>query len=128
MFHHLETAMTDFNDFAARYVAVWNEPDPDLRRKAMAGIWGADARYCNGQAEYTGHEAIDRAVTASHDRWVGHGYNFRSCKNAEGHHDGVRFSWDMVPAGGGDAETTGSEFVILGRDGRIRHDYQFIDK
>jgi hypothetical protein len=120
--------MTEFNDFAARYVAVWNEQDPDLRRKAIARLWGVDARYYNRRTEYTGQKAIERAVTESHDRWVRQGHNFRSCNNAEGHHNGVRFSWDMVPAGGGDAELTGSEFVIFGRDGRIHYDYQFIDK
>ena len=120
--------MTDFNEFADRYVATWNEPDVDLRRRAIAEIWAPDGRYCNGRAEYAGHEAIQTAVTTSHDRWVGKGYVFRSRKNAEGHHNGVRFSWEMVSAAGGDVVSIGSEFVILDDDGRIRHDYQFIDK
>jgi hypothetical protein len=34
----------------------------------------------------------------------------------------------MVPAAGGDIVSIGSEFVILDNNGRIRHDYQFIDK
>jgi hypothetical protein len=119
--------MIDFNEFAARYVAVWNDPDPDLRRLAVAELWGADAHYCNGATEYTGREAIHAAVTLSHDKWIGQGYVFRSRNNAEGHHNGVRFNWDMAPAAGGDAVSIGSEFVILGDDGRIRYDYQFID-
>jgi hypothetical protein len=51
------TTMTDFNEFADRYVATWNEPDVDLRRRAIAEIWAPDGRYCNGRAEYAGHEA-----------------------------------------------------------------------
>jgi hypothetical protein len=123
-----ETTMTDFNELADRYVATWNEPDVDLRRRSIAEIWAPDGRYCNGRAEYAGHVAIQPAVTTSHVRWVGSGYVFRSRKNAEGHHNGVRFSWEMVPAAGGDVVSIGSEFVILDDDGRIRHDYQFIDR
>ncbi len=123
-----ETTMTDFNEFADRYVALWNESDPERRRNAIAEIWASEGHYCNGRAEYVGHDAIQTAVAISHDKWVGTGYTFRSRKNAEGHHNGMRFSWDMVPAAGGDVVSIGSEFVILDDHGRIRYDYQFIDK
>ena len=120
--------MTILQEFADRYVAVWNETDPDKRRTAIAEIWAVDGRYCNGRAVYVGHEGVQAAVTASHDKWVGKGYVFRSGGNAEGHHNGVRFGWDMIPAAGGEVVSIGSEFVIVDEDGRIRYDYQFIDK
>jgi hypothetical protein len=119
---------TTFDEFADRYVALWNEPDPALRRMAIAEIWAPDGRYYNVRAEYTGHDAVQTAVTASHDKWVGGGYVFRSRGNAEGHHNGVRFSWEMAPAAGGDVTSIGAEFVILDDDGRIRVDYQFVEK
>ncbi len=28
-----ETVTTDFNELADRYVALWNRPEPDLRRR-----------------------------------------------------------------------------------------------
>jgi hypothetical protein len=38
--------MTTFHEFAARYVAVWNEPDEAVRDAAVARLWRADARAC----------------------------------------------------------------------------------
>jgi hypothetical protein len=38
--------MTTFDEFAARYVAVWNEPDEAVRDAAVARLWSADARAC----------------------------------------------------------------------------------
>lgn len=48
--------------------------------------------------------------------------------NAEDHHNGVRFNWEMVPAAGGAAAAVGFDFLVLGDDGRIRLDYQFLDR
>ena len=39
----------------------------------------------------------------------------------------VKFNWEMVPADGGEAAATGLEILILGPDGRIEADYQFIE-
>jgi hypothetical protein len=32
----------------------------------------------------------------------------------------------MVPAGGGEVAAVGFDFIVLGDDGQIRSDYQFI--
>ena len=34
--------MTDAESFADRYVAVWNEPDPEERRARIAAMWIED--------------------------------------------------------------------------------------
>jgi hypothetical protein len=41
------------------------------------------------------------------------------------HHHALLFRWEMVPAQGGDPAATGTIFLLLGDDGRIRLDYQF---
>jgi hypothetical protein len=38
--------MTTTDELAARYVAVWNEPDAAARDAAVAARWSADARGC----------------------------------------------------------------------------------
>jgi hypothetical protein len=53
------------------------------------------------------------------------GFLFRSKKNADGHHNVVRFNWEMLPAHGGAVVATVFDFFVLGEDGRIRCDYQF---
>jgi hypothetical protein len=37
--------MTDPNEIADRYVALWNEPDPDARRAAVAQLWTEDGAH-----------------------------------------------------------------------------------
>src|SRR5215471_7357898 len=39
--HHPENAMTDIDphELVSRYVAVWNQADAELRRKAIHDLW-----------------------------------------------------------------------------------------
>ena len=41
--------------------------------------------------------------------------------------DVVKFTWDMVPADGGEVAGTGLEVLVLEKDDRIKTDYQFIE-
>jgi len=107
---HSEAAL---HALVGRYVAIWNEPDSERRRAAVAALWTEDATQ----------------LMASYDRWVAEeGCVFRSVGNGNGHHDCLRFNWEMLPAAGGEVVSVGFQFLILGDDGRIRLDYQFIDR
>jgi hypothetical protein len=120
--------MNDIEELAARYVAVWNEPDETARDAAVARLWSAGARAYTAADEYDGLEAITRRVTAAHEKFVaGQGYAFRSLGPAQSHHDGVRIRWEMVPAAGGDPVSGGVQFLLLDPGRRVRADYQFID-
>ena len=120
--------MTDIDELAARYVAVWNEPDAAVRAAAVAGLWSADARACTAADEYAGLDAITRRVTAAYEKFVaGQDYAFTQLGPAQSHHDGVRIRWEMAPATGGGAVSGGAQFLMLDADGRVRADYQFID-
>ena len=120
--------MTTTDELAARYVAVWNEPDAAVRDAAVAALWTADARAYTSANEYLGIDAITGRVTAAYDKFVaGQGYVFRPLGAAESHHDGVRIRWEMAPAAAADAVSGGVQFLMLDADGRIRFDYQFID-
>jgi hypothetical protein len=123
------TEARDTTEFGQSYVSVWNEPDPDVRRKAVAEIWSPDARSFSPAAEYGGHAAIETRVVASYHKFVEEGgYVFRSRGTAESHHGGIRLRWEMVPAAGGSAASAGVQFLVLDGDGRVRLDYQFIDQ
>jgi uncharacterized protein len=120
--------MTATDEFAARYVAVWNEPDAAARDAAAAALWSADARASTSASEYLGIDAITGRVAAAYEKFVaGQGNTFRALGPAEAHHDGVRIRWEMAPAAGGDAVSGGTQFLLLDADGRIRFDHQFID-
>ncbi|MFF4415648.1 nuclear transport factor 2 family protein [Streptosporangium sp. NPDC001559] len=116
----------DLNQFVDRYIAVWNEPDQEVRRGAVATLWAEDGVEIIESARYRGHEAIEDRITRAHNELVRDGgFVFRSANDTTGHHDAVRFTTHMIPAGGGDIAWTGFVFVILGEDGLIRYDYRF---
>jgi hypothetical protein len=120
--------MDAIEELAARYVAVWNEPDAAVRDAAVAGLWSADARAYTAANEYAGLDAITRRVTASYEKFVaGQGYAFSQLGPVQSHHDSVRIRWEMVPAAGGEAASGGTQFLLLDAHGRLRFDYQFID-
>jgi hypothetical protein len=118
---------SELNEFVDRYIAVWHESDAELRRRGVASLWAEDGGYANEVSECFGHAAIEEVVAAAHEEFVAKGYVF-ICSKAVGHHNVVRLYWDMVPASGGEVESTGFDFFILGDDGRIHFDYQFTDK
>jgi hypothetical protein len=136
--------MNDATTLADRYVAVWNEPDPETRRAAVRALWTDDASHtlqppqdvrdaavALGVAvdlEARGHDALEERVTKSHDEFVGRGgFAFRPAGDAARLRDMVKFRWEMVPRDGGDVAGRGLQVVVLDADGRIRLDYQFIE-
>jgi hypothetical protein len=121
--------MTKLNDLVDRYVSVWNEPDADRRREGIAALWEENGAHFTPSLEARGYQALEARVAGAHEKWVkAQGFVFRSANNAEDHHNGVRFNWEMVPAAGGAAAAVGFDFLVLGDDGRIRLDYQFLDR
>jgi hypothetical protein len=137
-------AMTDM-EIVDRYVALWNEPDPSRRRAAVHDLWAADAVHlltppkeiADGAAdvgfpdlvlEARGHAALERRVTRAHDEFVAPGrFAFRSRGDAERLRDLVKFRWEMVDRDGGEVAGVGLSILVLGPDGRIAGDYQFIE-
>jgi hypothetical protein len=40
--HERRDPMTDTNEFADRYMSLWNEPDRERRRQLVAELWAED--------------------------------------------------------------------------------------
>jgi len=55
--------MNDAQYLADRYVAVWNETDPDRRRRAIAELWTPDGRHCVDTREAHGYDALEKRIT-----------------------------------------------------------------
>jgi hypothetical protein len=118
--------VTDFEDFIARYAAVWNEADADARRKAIPGLWSTEVSLYNRVREYHGLRGIEQATQRSCDLFVAKGYTFRPRRQARTHHDAIRFDWEMLDPNGV-LDTLGTQFMVLDAQGRIRLDYQFTE-
>jgi hypothetical protein len=94
----------------------------------IAKLWSEDALHFTPSLEAHGYDAIEARVKKAYDQYVAGGeYVFQSAGDADDHHNAVRLRWKMVPPKGGEIAATGSVFIILGEDGRIRTDYQFSD-
>jgi hypothetical protein len=52
---------------------------------------------------------------------------FRVGPSVDAHHDLVRFTWELGPAGG-EAVVVGTDVAVLDGDGRIRQVHGFLDK
>jgi len=110
-----------------RYVAIWNEPDPALRRQSILALWTEDGAHLSQSIESYGYKALEARVGDAYEKWVkSEGFIFRRLNNIDSHHNVVKFNWEMIPADGGKAATVGLDFLILSDDGRIRCAYQFI--
>ncbi|MFJ4792395.1 hypothetical protein [Kitasatospora purpeofusca] len=128
---------------ADRYVALWNEPDPERRRRAIEELWAAggvhllqppeDMReraaelgFADTVLEARGHDALERRVARAHEEFVANGdYVFRQQGAAIRVGDAVKLSWVMVRPGEDEVLGGGVEVLVLDEDDRIVTDYQF---
>ena len=129
---------------ANKYLALWNEPDADRRRRTTAELWTHDGRHIlqppqeirdiaaspgialTAILEARGHEEIEARATSAYEHWVGsEGLSFRGRDDAERLGDVVQFHWEAV-AQGDEVFAVGLVFLVLTADGRIERDYTFV--
>jgi hypothetical protein len=131
-------------ELAEKYVALWNEPDTDRRRRLIAELWTEDGRHIlqppqeireiaarpglaiTATLEARGHEEIEARAASAYEHWVGsEGLSFRGRDDAERLADVVKFHWEAVTKDG-ELFAVGLNFVVLAADGRIERDYTFV--
>ncbi len=131
-------------ELADRYVALWNEPDADRRRRMIAELWKEDGRHfvqppqeireiaaqpgigLTAILEARGHEEIEARVASAYEHWVGsEGVSFRGRDDAERLGDVLKFHWEGL-AKDGELFADGLHVLVLAADGRIERDYTFI--
>ncbi|HEY2053838.1 MAG TPA: hypothetical protein VGH14_07895 [Solirubrobacterales bacterium] len=134
----------NITELADRYVGLWNEPDADRRRATIADLWveggvqmlqppeeireiaarpgiGLTARL-----EARGHDALEARALSAYAEFVGTGgFKFRRRDDVDAIDNLVKFTWEMVSPTG-EVAGVGLEILLLGADGRIEFDYQFI--
>jgi hypothetical protein len=117
--------MSDHTTLAERYIAAWNETDDDTRRTAVAELWTADGRYVDPLVEAQGTEGIAATIGAVQQQFPG--FVFRLAGPVDGHHDQLRFSWELGPEGQA-APIAGSDVAVTDGDGRLRVVLGFLDR
>jgi hypothetical protein len=127
-----------------RYVRMWNEPDVEARRGAIADVWARHGRqvvqppteiidtaralgFPSPTLEVAGHDDLEFRVTRAYEEFVVGGQHvFRVRPHGARLGDVVLFGWDMVDQDG-NVVGGGTEVLVLDHDDRIVTDYQFID-
>jgi hypothetical protein len=131
-------------DLAEKYIALWNEPAADRRRRMITELWTEDGRHIlqppqeiRGIAaqpgvammailEARGYEEIEARAASVYEHWVGsEGLSFRLRDDADRLGDVVKFHWEAV-AEDGEVFAVGLNFLVLAADGRIERDYTFV--
>ena len=139
-----ETRTKAAKELADRYLALWNEPDADRRRRMIAELWTEDGRHIlqppqeiraiaaqpgiglTAILEARGYEEIEARVASAYEHWVdSEGLSFRGRDDAERLGDVVKFHWEAV-AKDGELFGVGLNFLVLAADGRIERDYTFV--
>jgi uncharacterized protein len=120
----------NINAVVNQYVAVWNEPSAEARKRSVAQLWRSDAEHVLQSREVTGHAAIEARVTSAYDDLcVAKGFAFSLAGGADegiqSHHDAVTFDVNMTPHSGDAIAWIGRIILLLDDKGKIRRDYQF---
>jgi hypothetical protein len=119
---------TQLDDFIGRYLNMWHESDTERRHGIVRGLWSEDAENITRRFTARGMKEIIARVDRAHHEWVASkGSVFRPAGNTDTHNNLVRFSWEMLPRGGGPIEARGLDIFVLNDDGRIRSLYQFAE-
>ena len=131
-------------ELAEKYLALWNEPGADRRRRMIAELWTEDGRHIlqppqeiraiaaqpglamTAILEARGYEEIEARAASSYEHWVGsEGLSFRGRDDAERLGDVVKFHWEAV-AKHGEVVAVGLVILVLAAHGRIERDYTFV--
>ena len=116
--------MNDTNDLIGRYIAAWNETNPDRRRGLITRTFADAASYVDPMMEGHGHAEIDAMIGGVQERFPG--LQFRLVGAVDTHNGRVRFSWELSPDAG-QPVAKGTDFAALAADGRLQSVTGFLD-
>ncbi|MFJ1549494.1 nuclear transport factor 2 family protein [Streptomyces sp. NPDC088246] len=118
--------MTAYEDAVQRYFVAWNAATPEDLEKAVAAAFAESATYTDPLVDVRGHEEFAATINGAHQQFPG--FEFRLTGTPDGHHDIVRFSWELVSTADGSAPVAGSDVLTLADDGRITSVSGFLDR
>jgi hypothetical protein len=90
--------MASHTELIDRYIAAWNETNPERRKELIAQTWTEDATYLDPLVHGEGRSGIDAMIAAVQGQFPG--LRFRRAGDLDAHHDHLRFGWELAPDGG----------------------------
>jgi hypothetical protein len=113
------------NDVMARYLDCWNTTDLEARRTKLDELFAPDVTYVDPMGEARGRDALDETIAAVQSQFPE--FVFSAVGAADAHHQQVRFSWGLGPAGA-EPPVVGFDVAVVDDDGRIATVLGFLDK
>ncbi|MDH6111570.1 ketosteroid isomerase-like protein [Kitasatospora sp. MAP12-15] len=118
--------MTNFEQLADQYIALWNETDDATRRKLVDEVWAEDAVYTDPLVVAAGREAFAATIGAVQSQFPGLVFTLGE-GGVDAHHNIARLTWDLGPAGQ-EALVVGFDVLVATEDGKIAAVHGFLDK
>ncbi len=118
--------MTNLQQLAEQYLAIWNETDPAARRKLIDTVWAEDGSYTDPLVAAEGRDAVDAMIGAVQAQFTGLVFTLGAA-GVDAHHNLARFTWDLGPAGA-EALIVGFDVLVATEDGLIGAVHGFLDK
>jgi hypothetical protein len=119
------TRRNPVHEVIERYIACWNQTDPELRRKLIDETWAEDASYTDPLGEAAGRDAINATIAAAQEQFPG--FTFTLLGPVDCHHRQARFRWGLGPDGV-EPVVVGFDVAVAGEDGRLVTVLGFLDK
>jgi hypothetical protein len=141
------TAVNDLQQLVDRYIALWNEPDPEIRRNAIRELWAHDGAqvlvdppeevrdaadrlaFPMPTLEVHGYDALEARVARAHEMFIAPGEYVFELGASPSHllDNVVSLNWTLASRADGEKAAGGLNVLALGSDGRIRIDYVFVE-
>lgn len=109
-----------------RYIAIWNETDPEKRRDLVEWAFTEDAVYTDPILLGAGHANLDQMFGVAQAQLPG--AQVALVSEPDAHHEWVRFSWAMTMPGERESLIEGTDLARIGDDGRFVQMIGFLDK
>jgi hypothetical protein len=141
-----EPAQTELKQLIDDWIAQWNEPDPDERRRLIREVWAEDGYQVMVNppegirdtaahfgvpfpaVEIRGYDAMYARVTRAYDMFIASGEYAFEQDGAVVRHAGaaVALTWVMRSRTDGSVAGSGLEVLTFAADGRVRSDHEFV--
>ncbi|WP_409180189.1 nuclear transport factor 2 family protein [Amycolatopsis sp. VS8301801F10] len=112
-------------DLARRYVDVWNETDPQRRRRLVSEVFAPGATYTDPLGSVAGQDGIDGFIGGAQAQFAGLVFSLPAEPDA--HHDLARFQWHLSAPGSPEPVAIGFDVIEIS-GGRIAKVHGFLDK
>jgi hypothetical protein len=115
-------------EIVARYIAVWNEADPESRRRAVQALWSADgAEFVEGTM-FRGHDELCARINGAHEQFVSSGRYTATAADDVSRHDDILTFTIQLSTPHLEVAWAARVFLLLDADGVIHEDYQLTVK